>query len=101
MRDINKWLTSFVRSTLELKEFKDGVTVDFLTQYMNFTCVEKDWCSIPIEAQKRLVRLELRKLERKLVAYEVANIPENFWFLRTDANEPKAKVKKKRKLFVG
>jgi hypothetical protein len=81
---IDKWLTSLVISTMERPQFLDGLTVEFLVDYISFTNTEKEWSIIERKVQKRLIASELRKLERRLKVYSIQYVTGNIWFWRID-----------------
>ncbi len=87
---IDKWLSEFVRSIMEMKTMRDGATLPFVVDYMGFLCIagfsefEKQWSGVPANRQKALIHSELRKLERKLLVYKVEDVKGDYWFWRID-----------------
>jgi hypothetical protein len=73
IKDIGLWLKSaieclfeqVVEGTKTKKVFADGVTQDFLVEFFNYTCTEKEWFQLSENSRKSLIGGELRRLQLK------------------------------------
>lgn len=64
MLDIDKWLREQILFLIESPTFKDGFTLKFLVDYIDFTCLERTWTALGESAKTRIIKGKLMGLER-------------------------------------
>lgn len=78
-RNLDTWLLEYIRILIDSQPFKDGFTLDFLVDSIQFTTIDHEWSSFPIESQKKLIRLKLQQLEKKGEIMLVKDVTGNYY----------------------